>query len=197
MGASRYEVHESSNCLIEKTTMVDPTIFKHELAVGATALSDDVQHSIPHLYGAVILLWILFAVMLVGGFVFAILSWRIPADRRIYHYISVTVMIISAISYFSMATYSGALLQQADKHVPPSLVTDVYMRIWSQSYWTRFIDALITMPMILFMLSMLAGMDATSTFGVTVASIVMVCSCFSSISGQNAAAIIGWYVTVL
>ena len=37
--------------------MVDPTIFKHELAVGATALSDDVQHSIPHLYGAVILLW--------------------------------------------------------------------------------------------------------------------------------------------
>ena len=96
-----------------------------------------------------------------------------------------------------MATYSGALLQQADKHVPPSLVTDVYMRIWSQSYWTRFIDALITMPMILFMLSMLAGMDATSTFGVTVASIVMVCSCFSSISGQNAAAIIGWYVTVL
>lgn len=115
--------------------------------------------------------WVLFVVMLVSTLCFIGASWRVNISRRLFYQISTIVAAVGTISYYAQATGSGwswhhVWVTHEHKHGVP----DTFDSIIRQTYWIRYVDWLITTPLILFNLSALAGLSGSAILNVTAAS---------------------------
>lgn len=90
-----------------------------------------------------------------------------------------------------MATYSVALLHHAGEVLPPRAAIEVYARLMHQHYWTRYLDWSLTIPLILVMLSLVAGIDATSIFAVVVSAVIMILTGFLGMNSRGKV-VLGW-----
>lgn len=119
---------------------------------------------------------------------------KILQPKRVYHYIATTVTTISTLSYFSMATYVGAVMVHAAIHDPQGPRPEIYERILYQVYWARYVDWTLTLPLTLLIISMISGLDLASVFAVVVAAFIMVLSGFFSMASHNKGEKFGWLV---
>ncbi|KAH6957933.1 hypothetical protein BKA56DRAFT_637772 [Ilyonectria sp. MPI-CAGE-AT-0026] len=139
-------------------------------------------------------LWVVFALMVISSAVFALLSWNIPVSRRVFHVITTLTTLISAISYFAMASghstaYNCTAQREHHKHVP-----DTYFDVCRQVLWARYIDWSLTMPLIVFELFLLAGIDGAHTLMAVVANLIMtLTSMFSAFGHIHPGQKWGWY----
>lgn len=139
-------------------------------------------------------LWVVFILMVISSVVFALLSWNIPVSRRIFHVITTLTTIISALAYFGMASghatgFNCTAHADHHKHLP-----DTYHDVCRQVLWARYVDWSLTMPLLLFELFLLAGVDGAHTLMAVVANVIMVLAgLFSAFGHVHTAQKWGWY----
>ncbi|KAK0624960.1 putative opsin protein [Bombardia bombarda] len=139
-------------------------------------------------------LWVTFALMVLSSGLFALLSWNVPIQKRIYHVITTLITIVAALSYFAMASghaasYNCVTIWDHHTHVP-----DTSHEVCRQVYWGRYVDWSITTPLLLLDLCLLAGMDGAHTLMAIIADVIMVLSgLFAAFGTEGTAQRWGWY----
>jgi bacteriorhodopsin len=137
---------------------------------------------------------VLFAGMTLFSAAFALLSWRVPVSRRIYHVTSTLVPIISALAYFAMASgqasaFNCETVRDSHKHVP-----DTFHDVCRQVYWARYVNWALTTPLVLLNLCLLAGIDGAHTLMALLANLIMILSgLFAAFGAERTAQKWGWF----
>ncbi|KAI9669017.1 MAG: ion channel activity [Alyxoria varia] len=98
--------------------------------------------------------WTVTAIMTVATFAFAGLGWTKPREKRIFHYITSAITMVAAIAYFSMASHLGWAPVQVEFFRDAAEVRGSYREI----YYVRYIDWVITTPLLLMDLLLTAGL---------------------------------------
>jgi bacteriorhodopsin len=102
--------------------------------------------------------------------------------------------IISALSYFAMAsgqatTFNCIKVTDHHEHVP-----DVGHLACRQIFWARYVDWTLTFPILLLNLGLLAGIDGGHTLMAIIASVIMTLSgLFSALGKTHTAQKWGWF----
>jgi len=141
------------------TVIPDPPIYQEAGAAGVKTL------------------WVVFVLMLIATITFGAMAWSVPVSKRIYHSITTLIVLIATISYFAMATGTGFTLRHfrwRDHHEHG--VPDTFRHIHREVYWVRYVDWLLTTPLILVDLTLLAGLNGSNLFSMIIANNVMVLS---------------------
>jgi len=112
--------------------------------------------------------WAVFYIMLFSTLGFVVLMFRQQKHRRLYHYITITITITSALAYFAMADGLGV----AKIEVPPK--NQDSEPTYRSFYYARSIDLVITSPLIVLELGLLAGLDLVTIGLLLVANVYMV-----------------------
>lgn len=149
-------------------------------------------------------LWVVFIVMLIASLIFAYLAWTVPVRKRFFHVITTVITIVAALSYFAMATGHGTSLHRIILHEEHDTVPDTKHVIYRQVFYARYIDWLITTPLLLLDLTVLAGLSGAHIFIVIVADLIMVVTglfaSYARVSSQKwgwfAIGIIGYLVVI-
>lgn len=86
--------------------------------------------------------WAVTAVMAVSTFIFIGLSFTVPRNRRIFHYITASITLVASIAYFTMASNLGytPILVEFQRNSP--VVRGLYREI----FYVRYIDWFVTTP---------------------------------------------------
>ena len=140
-------------------------------------------------------LWVVFVVMTVSSGLFAIMSWNIPTNKRLYHVITTLITITASLSYFAMASghatgYSCRTVKDEHDHNIPATYHDECREV----YWARYVDWAITTPLLLLDLCLLAGVDGAHTFMAIVADLIMILGgLFAAFGKEHTAQKWGWY----
>ncbi|KZV69524.1 family A G protein-coupled receptor-like protein [Peniophora sp. CONT] len=110
-------------------------------------------------------LWVVFAIMLVSNFGFAIWTFARPIGTRTFHYMSVLILATATIAYFSLASNIGGT------PVPVQLRGRGLTRaVW----YARYIDWTITTPLLLLQLLLGTGLPLSEIFAVIFFDIIMI-----------------------
>jgi len=132
--------------------------------------------------------------MLIATIGFLALSWTVPAAKRLYHSITTLIVIIATLSYFAMATNMGirfhhvGIKEPHDHGIPPT-----FKHVHREVYYARYIDWLLTTPLLLLDLSLLAGLNGATIFSAIVADVIMIITgLFSSFAARKGPKW-GWY----
>ena len=84
--------------------------------------------------------WTVTAVMAVATFAFISLSFRVPRQNRIFHYITAVITLVASIAYFTMASNLGYAAIQVEFLRSNPKVAGLYREI----FYVRYIDWLVT-----------------------------------------------------
>jgi bacteriorhodopsin len=136
------------------------------------------------------ILWVVFFIMFFSSLVFYFLAWRTPIQKRLFHILTAFITTFATISYFAMATGDGtssAISFTKDKH-------GVTQEVIRQIYWARYADWVVTTPLLLLDLALLAGLSGADILVAIVADIVMVLTGLFAAYGDNATQKWGYYV---
>jgi len=139
-------------------------------------------------------LWVVFVLMLIATISFVVMSWRVPAAKRLYHSITTLIVVIATLSYFAMATKQGITfhhtrIKEHHKHGLP----DTFRHVHREVYYARYIDWLLTTPLLIIDLSLLAGLNGASIFSAVIADIVMILTGLFSAFAYRRGSKWGWY----
>ena len=104
------------------------------------------------------ILYIGFTMMLLASIMCGYFAYSQETGRRTLHYVSLILCGIASLSYLSMATHNGYVVR------PDGRVF----------FYARYIDWLLTTPLLLYDLAAVAGLERGKTFGVIGLDILMV-----------------------
>ncbi|KAL4786552.1 hypothetical protein BJX76DRAFT_321176 [Aspergillus varians] len=118
-------------------------------------------------------LWVVTVLMALSSVVFYILSNRVQLPKRVVHYLVAVSTTVSFIIYLALATGQGLnwkhdTIKRGHKHVP-----DTDHDVFRQVLWLRYVNWLITDPLILTSLTLLSGLPGASLFAAIAADFVM------------------------
>ncbi|KAM0551852.1 hypothetical protein ACHAPJ_008188 [Fusarium lateritium] len=139
-------------------------------------------------------LWVLFVAMTVVSAIFALLSWNVAVQRRVFYFLTTLTTLISALAYFAMASgqtsyFNCTSVRDHHKHIP-----DTHHDVCRQVFWARYVDWAISTPILVLELSLLAGIDGAHTIFAIVANVIFVLAgAFSAVGHANTAQKWGWY----
>jgi bacteriorhodopsin len=142
-------------------------------------------------------LWVVFVLMLLVSISFVVLSWTVPVTKRIYHHVTTTIVVIGTLSYFAMATHSGITWHHNVLREVHDTVPDTFKHVLRQVYWVRYLDWVLTTPLLLLNLGILAGLDGASIFTAISGGVVMVLSALFSAFGRRSGTRWGWYAIAI
>lgn len=140
-------------------------------------------------------LWVVFVIMVVTSIIFAAVSWKVPVSRRLYHIITTLITIITALSYFAMASghataYNCITVKDHHGHKIP----DTHHDVCRQVFWGRYVGWSLTGPLLLADLCLLAGIDGAHTLLAVVANLITVLSgLFAAFGREHSVQKWGWY----
>jgi len=157
------------------TIIPDPPIFERASAAGERAL------------------WVVFVLMVLASILFIVLGWGVPASKRLFHHVTTLITIVAALSYFAMATGGGISFKPRNVREHHNHVPDTHRLVFREVYWARYIDWLITTPLLLIDLGILAGMNGASLSTAIAADIIMIVSGLFAALSHRKAPIWGWY----
>jgi len=139
-------------------------------------------------------LWVLFVLMLLSTLTSIGLSWRVALSKRLFYQINTYVTLISTFTYFAMATGGGwsfhhLWVAHGHKHDLP----DTHTVVLRQIFWARYIDWLLTTPLILFNLGALSGLSGANILNTIVANVAMTLTGLFSVYSHGGKTKWGWY----
>lgn len=139
-------------------------------------------------------LWVVFALMVIFSAVFTGLAWRVPVSQRVYHIVTTLVTIITALSYFAMATGDGVTFSCVSVKNHNDEVPDTYHDVCREVYYAHYINMALTTPLIILDLALLAGVSGANTLMAIAADFIMVFSgLFAAFGRERSAQRWGWY----
>jgi len=110
------------------------------------------------------------AVMTLATFIFAGLAFRKPASDRVFNYITASITMVAAIAYFTMGANLGFTPIGVEFHRSNHRVAGQNREI----FYVRYIDWVITTPLLLLDLLLTAGMPWPSILAVILVDEVMI-----------------------
>ena len=115
--------------------------------------------------------WAVTAIMAVSTFVIVGLSFRLPQRKRLFHYITAAITLVASIAYFSMASNLGwaAIPVEFQRHSNHLVSGDM-----RQVFYVRYIDWVITTPLLLLDLLLTAGIPTPTILFVILIDEIMV-----------------------
>ncbi|KAF3091187.1 hypothetical protein TWF569_004000 [Orbilia oligospora] len=139
-------------------------------------------------------LWVLFVLMLISTITFIGLSWRVAIPKRLFFQTTTYVTLISTFTYYALATGGGWSYQHVwvtneHKHDIP----DTHKVVLRQIFWAKFIDWLLTTPLILFNLGALAGLSGSNILNTIVAATAMNFTGLFAVYSHGRKTTWGWY----
>jgi bacteriorhodopsin len=142
-------------------------------------------------------LWVVFVLMTIAFLAFSALSWTVPASRRLLHSLTTLIVLISGLSYLAMATGSGFFwhhyrVREKHDHVP-----DTFQTVHRQVYWVRYLEWLLTTPLILTDLVLLAGLNGSNLFSAIVADLVVIFAGFFAATAWSVKVKWGWFTIAI
>lgn len=119
--------------------------------------------------GATNWLWVVFAIMLSSCIGIGGLSFTQNPGRRAFHYISMAILATASVAYFCLASDLGATPVQVEflRGYPAMTAT---RSIW----YVRYIDWVITTPLLLLELLLVSGLPLSAVFACVFADEVMI-----------------------
>jgi bacteriorhodopsin len=99
--------------------------------------------------------WAIFSVMAASALVFSFMAWRTPHRERIFHYITIAIVSVAAVAYFTMASNLGSVAIAVEFNNYSNLP-------FRQVFYARYIDWFVTTPLLLLDLLLLAGVPWSS-----------------------------------
>jgi len=140
-------------------------------------------------------LWVLFALMLISTIALIGLSWRVAIPKRLFYQLITYTTLISTFSYYAMATDSGwsfhhIWVTHRHKHDIPD-TQDIVLR---QIFWVRYVDWLLTTPLILFSLGAVSGLSGSNILNTIVANVAMNLTGLFAVYSHGRNTKWGWYV---
>ncbi|EON62542.1 hypothetical protein W97_01766 [Coniosporium apollinis CBS 100218] len=139
-------------------------------------------------------LWVVFVIMTLASAAFAGMSWTVPINKRIFHFITTLITIFAALSYFAMATghgvaYHHIVVNESHPHVP-----DTEHEIYRQVFFARYIDWTVTTPLLLLDLCLLAGLNGAHILMAIIADVIMILTgLFAAFGAESNPQKWGWY----
>jgi len=112
------------------------------------------------------------AIMGVSTLAFMGLAFRKPQTERLFHYITAAITCTACIAYFAMGSNLGQTPIQAEFVRPYS--SEVYAAGTREIFYARYIDWVITTPLLLLDLMLTAGMPTSTILATMFADEVMV-----------------------
>ncbi|KAF3906308.1 Opsin-1 [Dactylellina cionopaga] len=139
-------------------------------------------------------LWVLFVLMLLSTIGFIVLSWRVAIPKRLFYQLTTYVTLISTFTYYAMATGGGWNLHPVwEKHEHKHDLPDTHNFVLRQVFWARYIDWLLTTPLILFNLGALAGVSGSNILNTIVANVALTLTGLFGIYSHGSKTKWGWY----
>ncbi|KAK6349849.1 hypothetical protein TWF696_006113 [Orbilia brochopaga] len=119
-------------------------------------------------------LWVVFVLMLLSTIAFIVFSWKVAIPGRLLHQLMTYIALTSTISYYVMVTGGGWSFHpiwatEEHRHDIP----DTHHLVLRQVFWVRYIDWLVTTPLILFALGALSGLSGSNILNTIVANVTM------------------------
>lgn len=136
-------------------------------------------------------LWVVCALMGLTSLVFYYLAWRVPVQKRLFHFITSLITTIAFLSYFAMATGDGVALRVVSvKENSSHSIIEITTR---QIYWARYVDWSLTTSLWLLNLAFLAGLSGYSILVTITADIIMILAGLFAAFSDSKAQKWGWY----
>jgi len=109
----------------------------------------------------------------VSSLVFYYLAYKAPVSKRVVHSLTALATTISFLTYLALATgdgtvYSHRIVRDHHKHVPAT-TTEIYHLV----YWVRYVNWILTTPLLLVNLGLLGGVNGAGLFVAISADIIM------------------------
>jgi len=158
------------------TVYPDPPIYQHATKTGDRTL------------------WFVFVVMVLSVIGFAAMAWVVPAAKRFHHSLTTLMVVIAGLSYFAMANKSGVIEHHRrvpEHHIDP--LPPTHRHIFRDVYYARYIDWLLTTPLILLNLQALSGVNGASIFSTIAADVIMILSGWFAAVSHAKGEKWGWY----
>ncbi|ORY79476.1 hypothetical protein BCR37DRAFT_349732 [Protomyces lactucae-debilis] len=95
--------------------------------------------------------WAIFAVMTASALAFTFMATRVAPRERVFHYITIAIVSVAAVAYFTMASNLGSVAIAVEFANYSNLP-------FRQVFYARYIDWFVTTPLLLLDLLLLAGM---------------------------------------
>ncbi|KAL5350534.1 hypothetical protein ACLOAV_004103 [Pseudogymnoascus australis] len=127
-------------------------------------------------------LWVGFVIMLLSTLAFISMAWRVPVEKRVFHILATFTVAVATLSYFGMATGGGnsfvhTIGSKCHKHTDPH-----HVDVFRQLFWARYVDWLLTTPLILLSLALLAGLNGADILVTLVADAALIlCGLFAAL----------------
>jgi len=142
-------------------------------------------------------LWVIFVLMTIAFLAFSALSWTVPASKRLFHSLTTLIVLISGLAYLVMATGGGYFfhhyrVREKNEHVP-----DTFHTVHRQVYWVRYLEWLLTTPLIITDLVLLAGLNGSNLFSAIVADVVVIVAGFFAATAGSVKVKWGWFVIAI
>jgi bacteriorhodopsin len=113
----------------------------------------------------------MFAAMMIVTLIFILMTIRVRKPLRLFHYITILITLTSCLEYFLMAAGAGwkfALVNIVHFDDGPKEL------VFRQIYWVRYVGWLITTPLILIDLTVLAGLPGAEILLAVYADLAMI-----------------------
>lgn len=115
-------------------------------------------------------------------------------NKRLYHVVTTIITLTAALSYFAMATAHGVTLSKIVEREQHDHVPDTFTVTYREVYWARYVDWVITTPLLLLDLGLLAGMAGGHLIMMIVADVFMVLTgLFAAFGSEDTPQKWGWY----
>ncbi|KAM5486555.1 hypothetical protein MaudMau93_004897 [Microsporum audouinii] len=125
-------------------------------------------------------LWVVAILMLLSSLVFYVLAARVSAQKRLFHILVSLVTTISFLSYFAMAMGYGISYKHYTYHEHRKHSPDTFLDTYREVYWIRYVNWMLTVPLILTCLTFLSGINGASLLVAISASLIMFVSALGS-----------------
>jgi bacteriorhodopsin len=109
----------------------------------------------------------------ISSLCFYVLAARVVVQKRLFHVLTSLITTVSFLTYLAMATGDGhnwthRHIHESHKHVPPT-----HQDIYRQVFWARYVNWILTNPLIIINLSLLAGINGASILVAVSADVIM------------------------
>ncbi|CCG81813.1 Opsin-1 [Taphrina deformans PYCC 5710] len=123
--------------------------------------------------------WAVFSVMAASAIVFSVMAAMTPRGERVFHYLTIAIVSVASVAYFTMAADLGSVAIISEFANYSSLPT-------RQVFYARYIDWVITTPLLLTDLMLLAGLPwSTIIFTIVMDEVMVLTGLFGAITPSS------------
>jgi len=140
-------------------------------------------------------LWVVVVLMAISSLAFYSLAARVRVQNRLLHTLTALITTISFLSYLAMATGEGVAYKHSVVHHTHEHVPDTHQEILRQVFWVRYVNWILTTPLILINIALIGGLTGANLLTTIAADLIMFTAGLTATFAQTESRWV-WYTIV-